>query len=255
MKSIFSHWFSFFFFPNCTFLQLWCTVYPHFYLIDSELFKQKVRLFSLLISVHLLCLWQCLHQIWASVDFVVWDSRQEIFRIHLTLRFNHSWILIPTRKKKKKALCLFSCSCAHSFIHGDAAISGLERTLAPLLGQRPRGQAFLLTSWCFWWSPVLEPLLQQNVLRKENFSSFLWWIRRFERPCLNFIKVLNCPFNLLHLFGVCATILLCLARGLTPLAAAGDVRSLLSPPPRQLINTREVFLPVSGSSEKCELGC
>lgn len=142
---VFSHT-DFFFFPNCTFLQLWCTVYPHFYLIDSELFKQKVRLFSLLISVHLLCLWQCLHQIWASLDFVVWDSRQEIFRIHLTLQFNHSWILIPTRekKKKKKALCLFSCSCAHSFIHGDAAISGLERTLAPCWG---RGPEDMLSSW------------------------------------------------------------------------------------------------------------
>lgn len=30
---------------------------------------------------------------------------------------------------------------------------------------------------------------------------------------------------------------------------------LLSLTPRQLINTREVFLPVSGSSEKWELGC
>lgn len=250
---VFSH--TDYFFSNCTFLQLWCTVYPHFYLIDSELFKQKVRLFSLLISVHLLCLWQCLHQIWASVDFVVWDSRQEIFRIHLTLQFNHSWILIPTRKKKKKSPLSFQLLMCTFFHSWRCSNFWPWKDFGSLLGQRPRGHAFLLTSWCFWWSPVLEPLLQQKVRRKENFSSFLWWVRRFERPCLNFIKVLNCPFNLLHLFGVCATILLCLAHGLTPLAAAGDVRSLLSPAPRQLINTREVFLPVSGSSEKCELGC
>lgn len=69
------------------------------------------------------------------------------------------------------------------------------------------------------------------------------------------MKVVNCPFNLLHLFGVCITSLLCLAHDLTLLAAAGDVRSLLSSTPWQLINTREVFLPVSGSSEKWELGC
>lgn len=79
-----------------------------------------------------------------------------------------------------------------------------------LLGQGPRGHAFLLTSWCFFLVESCVGASAQEVLRKESFSSFLWWVRRFEGPYLNVIKIVNCPFTLMHLFGVCATILLCL---------------------------------------------
>lgn len=154
----------------------------------------------------------------------------------------HRWVtaesLFPPGKKN--ALCLCSCSYAHSFTHGAAAISGLEKTLVPSWAEPQRTcfppdlVALLVEPFCVWASA-------QKVLGRKNFPSFLWWARRFERPYLNFIKVLDCPFNLLLLFCVCSTILLCLAHDLTPPAAAGDVRSLLSSTPRQIINTREVF--------------
>lgn len=178
MKDIFSHSF----FSYCTFLQLWCTVYPHFYLIYSELFKQKVRPFSLLISVQALWFWQGLHQISAFVNFVVWELRQEVFRVHLTLQFSHSWILIPTRKNKKK-LFVFSAARVHilSFIEMQQflALKGLWLPAGP----EAQGTCFL---------PGLKGLLvescvgasAQKLLKNKSFSSFLWWVRRFERSYL-----------------------------------------------------------------------
>lgn len=174
----------------------------------------------------------------STLWFKTWDRKSRGFIWRFSLVTAES-LFLP-EKPPTKPLCLCSCWCAHSFIHRDAAISSLERTLVPSWGRAledmlpPDLMVLLVEPFCVWASA-------QKVLGKKNFPSFLWWVRKFERPYLNFIKVLNCPFNLLHLFGVCSTILLCLAHDLMPQAAAGDVRSLLSPTPRQLINTREVF--------------
>lgn len=162
----------------------------------------------------------------SSLWFETWDRKSSGFIWHFSLVTAES--LFPPGKKKKSPLSfqLLMCTFFHSWRCSNV---WPWKDLGSLLGQGPRGHAFLLTSWCFWWSSVLQPLPKN--CSESSFSSFLWWVRMFERPYLNFIKITNCPFNLMHLFGVYAAILLCLAHDPTPLAAAGDVRSS-SPQPQ-----------------------
>ena len=180
----------------------------------------------------------------STLWFETWARTYGGFSWHLRLVTAES-LFLPERKKKKnrRKHFVFAVACVHipslMELQQFVVLKGLwfpagaepQRLCVP-----PDLVVLLVESFCVWASA-------QKVLEGKIFlPALLCWVRRFERPCCNFMKISKCPFNLMLWFCVCSTIALCLAHDLTPpAAAAGDVRSLLSPTPRQLVNTREVF--------------
>lgn len=128
----------------------------------------------------------------STLWFETWARKSWGFTWHFSLVTAES--LFPTRrkKKKKKGLCLWRCSCAHFFICGNAAISGLERTLVPSWGRAPEdvrsfwprgasGGAFLCLSHCpkSAWKQKIPFLL---VISKEVWETLPQLHEGFESP-------------------------------------------------------------------------